>query len=301
VELRALGDRTVSAIALGTVSLGADYGIRAPGASGQPARAAARAVIDHARSRGITLFDTAPAYGESEAILGEVIGGDPGMIVATKISLPRPGEDVRASIERSRQRLRRQRLDVVQIHNATEAVIADGKLAQVLAELKAAGTIGLAGASVYSEAEALAAIGSGAFDVLQVAYNLLDRKMADRVFPAAAKANVGVLVRSAYLKGALTEKVAWLPRELAPLRAAVDELLSRTGATHTELPALAVRFCLAAPAVGSVLIGARTSQELDVAIDAAAMSPLGEDVVAAIESLQVDDERLLNPSTWPVP
>ena len=109
-----------------------------------------------------------------------------------------------------------------------------------------------------------------------------------------------MLVRSAYLKGALTEKARWLPDELAPLRRAVDTLVRATNTTYAELPTLAMRYCLGAEGVSSVLVGARTSSELDVAIDAAA-TPLTEAQRCSIEEVAIEDERLLNPSTWPIP
>ncbi len=189
----------------------------------------------------------------------------------------------------------------MQIHNATLEVLARGVLAQVLRELFERGVIREVGASVYTEDEALAAIDSGAFTVLQVAYNLLDRRMATRAFPAAARAGVGVLVRSVYLKGALTEKGAWLPPELSALKTAVDGLLAATHASYASLPSLAIRFALANPAVSSVLVGARTEAELDIALDAAADPALDAATLRAIDSISVADERLLNPATWPLP
>ena len=191
VEARSLGRSglRVSAIALGTVSLGADYGIRAPGAVGVPEEEAARAVLHHARARAVTLFDTAPAYGSSEELVGSALGDDRSAVLATKISIPTTDSDVdlrravRASVEASARKLRRSRLDLVQIHNATERVIERGVLAAELEKLRIEGRISEIGASVYSEAEALAVISDGRFVLLQVAYNLLDRKMARRVFP----------------------------------------------------------------------------------------------------------------------
>ncbi len=313
MERRSLGSRgpNISAIALGTVSLGVDYGIRAPGQSGQPDAAQAQALLRFAREHDVSLFDTAPAYGTSEEILGQGLGADGAAVFATKVSVPKDGDGgtptgealrdvIRTSVARSRERLGRERLDVVQIHNATVELIEEGELTRILEALRAEGQIAQLGASVYTEAEALAAIACGSFQVLQVAYNLLDRKMAARVFPAAQRAGIGVLVRSAYLKGALTDKAEFLPPELAALRTTVNALLRVLGATYAELPSIAVRYCLSAD-IASVLIGARTIGELEVALMAAKQPPLSVEQLAAIESVSVPDERLLNPATWPVP
>jgi len=120
--------------------------------------------------------------------------------------------------------------------------------------------------------------------------------------PAAEAAGIGVIVRSAFLKGALTPKAQWLPESLAPVRdaaARVRDLLA--GGSWERLPDAAMRFCLSAPHIASVLTGARTLAELDAALAAEAAGPLDPSMLAAAAALALADERLLNPSYWPVP
>src|SRR6266850_5042565 len=61
---------TVSALSLGTVSLGIDYGIRAPGDFGRPTENDAIKLVREALDRGITFIDTSPGYGDAERIVG---------------------------------------------------------------------------------------------------------------------------------------------------------------------------------------------------------------------------------------
>jgi aryl-alcohol dehydrogenase-like predicted oxidoreductase len=75
----------VSALSLGTVSLGVDYGIDAPGGFGRPDEQDAIRLVREAVDRGVTLVDTAPAYGASERIVGLAIGGDRRVLIATKV------------------------------------------------------------------------------------------------------------------------------------------------------------------------------------------------------------------------
>ena len=63
----------VSALALGTVELGLDYGITLPGEFGRPAESEAIRLIHAALDAGINLLDTARAYGESEPVLGRAL------------------------------------------------------------------------------------------------------------------------------------------------------------------------------------------------------------------------------------
>jgi aryl-alcohol dehydrogenase-like predicted oxidoreductase len=299
----------VPAVSLGTVSLGVDYGIAAPGQFGRPDEAAAVHLLREAVERGITLIDTAPAYGASERLIGRAVGSNPRVLIATKVTVTENGafggrtvrDAVDASLKASRHALGRDVLDVVQIHNATRKTIEDGRIAGTLLEATRRGDVRFIGASVYSEDAALAVIASGQFDVLQVAYNALDRRMATTVLPAADAAGIGVLVRSAFLKGALTPKAQWLPDALAPLRAAAERARDLIAdGEWADLPFVAIRFCLSALHVSSVLIGPRTLDELDAAIKAEAAGPLAPAVLARIAGLTIDDEQLLNPSHWPV-
>ncbi|HXI30439.1 MAG TPA: aldo/keto reductase, partial [Vicinamibacterales bacterium] len=193
-------------------------------------------------------------------------------------------------------------LDIVQIHNATRDTIDNRALTDALLDAKRRGLVRAIGASVYGEDAALAVIASGAFGVLQVALNALDQRMRDRVLPAAAAAGVGVVVRSAFLKGALTAKAQWLPEALAPVRDAgrrARDLLA--GGSWDALPEAAMRFCLSVPDVASVLTGARTRPELDAALAAEATGPLDAATLAASARLALTDDALLNPSRWPIP
>lgn len=294
---------TVSALALGTVALGVEYGIAAPGEFGRPEEADAIRLVHAALDRGVTLIDTAPAYGESERIVGRAAGRDRRAIIATKVTPPISNSQsaIRISLESSLRALDRDVLDIVQIHNATREMIAEGAVTDALLDAQRRGLIRVLGASVYGEDAAMAVIASGAYAVLQVALNALDQRMLRTVLPAAAAAGVGVIVRSAFLKGALTPKAQWLPEPLAPLRdaaARARDLLA--GGSWDRLPDAAMRFCLSVPGVASVLTGARTIRELDEALAAEAAGPLDPAVFSSAAALALDEERLVNPSHWPV-
>jgi aryl-alcohol dehydrogenase-like predicted oxidoreductase len=312
MQSRSLGRSgvSVSALGFGTVSLGVDYGIAAPGAFARPSEQDAFDTLQHAIERGITLFDTAPAYGEAERLVGTALGGDERAIIATKVTVPRDaagiplrGSDLERHVEgsliRSCEALRCRTLEIVQIHNATVDILADGGLLSALEAARGRGLLRHVGASVYSEAEGLAAIRSGRIECLQVAYNLLDQRMARRVFPEAKAAGVGIIIRSAFLKGALTERAAFLPPELAALRAAVERARDALGAEWSDLPRLALRFCLSADAASVVLLGGRNRDEVDAAVAAADEGALPEALLAIAEGLAIDDDALVNPSRWP--
>ncbi len=305
--LRPLGNTglSVSSLSLGTVALGVDYGIRNDG-DGKPERSSAINLIHAACDAGINLFDTAPAYGMAESILGDALAAYPDCHIATKVILPQQAISAAAlrqtllqSIDQSRMALRRDCLDILQIHNLSELQAAQSELRDALLDERNSGRVRLLGASVYTENEALAAIASGWVDVIQVAFNLLDQRMALRVFAAAEDNGIGVLTRSAFLKGALTPRARILPQTLNPLRHAVEKLSIKIDVTIEELPAAALQFCLGEERISSVLIGPSNLAELDEALQQAKrrMSPIRYQT-ALLSAL--NDPSLVDPRLWPI-
>ena len=203
------------------------------------------------------------------------------------------------SVETSLRELRRDVLDIVQIHNATQDILERGEILDVLEYAREAGKLKFVGASVYGEPAALAAVRSGRVDVLQIALNLLDQRMLTTVLPEARRNNVGIVARSVFLKGALTDRARLLPDGLRGLAEASDRMREALGETWDSLPCAALRFCLSTPGVHSVLVGLRSLPELAAAIASEEAGPLDNAVVRKTDLLKLNDEQLLNPSHWP--
>ena len=313
MEYRVLGctGLKVSALSMGTVELGLDYGIPVPNDYGKPSRKEAIEIIEYAIDYGINLFDTAAAYGESEILLGEALYHHPDCFIATKVNVPQGdrGEfltspkfntQVRQSLENSLHLLKRDTIDIMQIHNATSEIIDHGDMISILSDAKNEGKVRFIGVSVYGEEAALSAIRSGSIDVIQVAFNILNQRMSETVFNESKKAGIGVIVRSAFLKGALTKKGRFLPDELSELRDQVERVVDRLGITWEELPEFALRFCLSVPEISTVLIGTRTREELDYSIGTADSGALPRGLLDTAKSLGISEEQILNPSYWQI-
>lgn len=304
----------VSAIALGTVELGLDYGIQAPGHFGRPEEQDAATLIDNALGAGINLLDTARAYGESEAILGRLLKQRRKQIIlATKANAHLPDGSVPSGValqralltqlDESLRLLQTDYVDIWQIHNVDAQVLAEEEtLTATFAEAKQAGKIRWAGGSFYGAALPEQALHTDLFDVLQVTYSVLDQRIADRVLPLAQQKDIGILVRSVLLKGALTERADHLPDHLAALRKCSQHfrhLVQKYAPDFTPAQA-ALAFALANPQIQSALVGMRSAEELASNLQAvnATLSP---DLLDALTNLRVDDEDLLNPGMWGIP
>ena len=295
---------SVSRLTLGTVEFGLGYGIGKPGSSSRPSAQEAEDIVRSAVEHGINLFDTAPAYGESEVLLGKILAGIAcdNLYVATKVGpfadVTISSSEVRLSLERSLTNLQREKLDLVQIHNATYEQLYRSPLMNILAEARQCGQVGAIGASVYGVDAALAAIDHPDIATIQVAYNLLDQRMADTVLPLAKKRGIAVLARSVFLKGVLTSRRYHLPERLSGLKDLADKAESWTQTYGLDLPEAALRFCLSNKAVGSVLVGVSSTKELLSALIAMGRGALPTEMCATAENLAGNNDLLIDPRFW---
>jgi aryl-alcohol dehydrogenase-like predicted oxidoreductase len=316
VERRALG-RTglqVSALSLGTVELGLEYGVSAPGSSNRPTKGDAVNLVREAVDLGINLLDTARSYGDSEEILGQaLVDRWAGIYVATKTlvhgsdgTMLRHGELARhmmTSLDQSLLALQRDHVDIWFVHNVDAQVLARiEEVKQVLREAQAGGKIRWTGATAYGVEIPEACLQTDAFDVLQVAYSVLDQRISDRVLPLAAERNVGVIARSVLLKGVLTERADHLPRHLDELRRRSLDFrrwVSNSGLGLSPSQA-AIAFALGNASIHSTLVGVSDRKELLEDIRAADVQVPAE-LKSQFQTLRFDDAELLNPSTWRLP
>ncbi len=304
----------VSTLALGTVELGLDYGIEAPGRFGQPSQEAAVRLVHAALDAGINFLDTARSYGDSERVLGLALSGRRDQVIlATKVD-PRPPAGavwsdakmrrvIRDALETSLRLLCTDYVDLWMVHSVDAALLARRELlADAFEDARKRGQIGWTGASFYGEALPEEALAYDLFDVMQVTYSVLDQRLDARVLPLAAAKSVGIVARSVLLKGALTARAEHLPDRLDPLRIQSRRFRTLLRESDEEVtPAQgAIAFALAQPRVDTVLVGAHSTDELEE--DLAALDvTFSTATLERLSALALDDESLLDPSTWGIP
>ncbi|MEO1528561.1 MAG: aldo/keto reductase, partial [Planctomycetota bacterium] len=175
-----------------------------------------RRIMRRAIELGVNAIDTAPAYADSEATVGEAIRGlDAPLVMTTKLGGrpqpfdPQDADALRASVDESLRLLGREHVEVLMIHEPdrpqqypwfTSYAPLDGPVIEVMEELRSSGKVrylGLAGTTVT---EMSSLIGSGRFDVVLTAfnYNALFREAEATVFPAAKEQGMGIVLGSAF-------------------------------------------------------------------------------------------------------
>ena len=281
------------------------YGINKPGNFKKPDKKDSIYLLHKAADMGINLFDTAPSYGCSEELLGKASTNMKNCIIATKVNIPPKGEDCKkfivSSINRSCKRLQKKYLDIVQVHNATVNTFLKPDIFKILMKEKQKGNIRFIGASVYEPENAFAAINSGMIDVLQIAYNVLDQRMDEKVLDKAKSEGIGILCRSVFLKGVLTERVRHLPKSCEPLKKAAENIKMKMKlSSWQDLSNFALRFVLSNPVIDSVLVGVSNEAELDFALNAFNKGKLDNNKLELAYHCRMNDNFWLNPSNWEI-
>jgi aryl-alcohol dehydrogenase-like predicted oxidoreductase len=213
VEYRKFGKtgRTVSAIGFGAWAIGGSWGNVDDETSLRALHAAADA--------GVTLIDTADVYGDghSEQLIGRFLRERSGesFFVATKMGRSVPldmaqytPEAFRGWVDRSRENLGVDRLDLVQLHCLHRDIYYSPETFAALDELVSAGAIANYGVSVEKVEEALKAIEFPGVASVQIIYNIVRRRPADHFLAEARRRDVGVLARVPLASGLLTGKLS---------------------------------------------------------------------------------------------
>lgn len=156
------------------------------------------------RQLGGVAVDTAPSYGNAEAIMGGImadLGIRRGLFVCTKVGVDTP-EQGRAQIEQSFRNLRTDRIDLLAVHNLRDIT---NQLA-ILRELKQAGRIRYVGATTsfdrqYEAFEAM--MRRESLDSIQIDYALDNRNAAERIIPLAAERGMAVFINLPFGRGSV--------------------------------------------------------------------------------------------------
>jgi len=305
-------DKTAAELVLGSVQLGLTYGVA--NKTGQPSRRAALRLVRQAADAGITQFDTARAYGDSEERLGEALEGRKTRTI-TKLS---PLADLAASATRNEIRaavdssialslsaLRCERIDCLLLHRASHMTAFDGAIWERLLERLVDGSVRTLGVSVQSPQEALAALASGDVRHIQMPFNLLDWRWREAGVIVAIRQRMDVTVhaRSVFLQGLLaTNDPSIWPRidgvDPNSVLALVNNLADEFGRESTA--DLCLAYVRGQDFVDGAVVGLETEEQLDINLRLALKRPLSESECALIERRIVRlPVRLLDPAQWP--
>jgi aryl-alcohol dehydrogenase-like predicted oxidoreductase len=254
------------------------------------------ACVHRALDKGITLIDTANAYGRgsAETVIGEALAGLPrdSYVLATKLYFPMSDTDrglsrtqILKQIDASLTRLKVDHVDLYQCHRYDTGTPLEETM-QALTEVVDAGKVRFIGFSEWPAdkiAVALAMPGVAKFVSSQPQYSLLHRDPERAVIPLCARSGVSQIVWSPLAQGVLTGKYRpggaipadsraasndmggfldrkWLESRTLEAVQSLEPLAAEAGLTLAQF---ALAWVLREPNVASAIIGASRPEQVD--------------------------------------
>lgn len=272
-------------LVLGTVQFGCQYGINS---AGRPNTDTVKDILKKAKQFGISMLDTSRAYGNAEDVLGKCINIDNNFQIVSKY--PRGTESVSEIFDLSLQKLGVHSIYGYLLHHF-EVYRNSPFIWNDFLRLKDIGKVRKIGFSLYQPEELELLLDNNVdFSLIQIPYNLLDRKF-EPYLELLHKKGVEVHVRSTFLQGLFFKDRNTLPEKLLPLRPYLNELDEYSRQNGLSISQIALNFNLQNPYIDGVLIGVDNVTQLIENINA---------VVDKRINLEIDvtKKELLNPVNW---
>jgi hypothetical protein len=296
MEHRAFGktDMQVSILGFG----GAEIGLE------EADEATVARLLGSALDAGLNVIDTAECYGRSEEMIGRTVADRrEEFYLFTKCGHPHGMESganwsrdsILESIERSLQRLRTDRVDLVHLHSCPEAVLKKGEAIEALQSAREKGYTRYIGYSGDSHA-ARYAVECGAFDSLQTSINIADQEALELSLPLAREKKMGVIAKrpianvawkSGHKPSNSYHQTYWDRLRILRYQFLQGDDLERS-------VAIALHFSLSVPGVCTAIVGTTKPERWEANARLLESESLGEEEVGAIRERWEE----VAPKTW---
>jgi aryl-alcohol dehydrogenase-like predicted oxidoreductase len=288
----------MSKLALGTVQFGINYGINS--INGQVQLKEVESILAFAKSKGITFLDTAPTYGTSEKVLGNVGVRTFNVITKTR-HYKEFGKDAPSSglIENdfinSLKSLNCISIYGLLVHNVNVLFGPNSKtFFSNLVKLKEQKKIKKIGVSVYDHIQLKFIIENFDIDIVQIPFNIIDKRMIDSgMLSKLHRRGIEIHARSIFLQGLLLMSKQNKPHKFRKWDALWK--MWHEWLNDNEISALeaCLRFPVSIPEISKVLVGVDSKDQLKEIVNA-----YDGTLPNMPDELYSNDTNLLNPSNW---
>ena len=288
----------MSKLGLGTVQFGTDYGLNS--LDGQVRPQEVKKILNYARSKQIVLLDTAPAYGNSEEILGGINNSEFQVVTKTRHfdTLKITNDEVsllNQDFNNSLKKLNQIKIYGLLIHNADDLLKPGGeKILDLLQKFKQTNKLMKVGVSVYDHIKLHSILDNFDRDMVQLPFNIIDRRMLDSGMLASLyKKGIEVHARSVFLQGLLLMSAKLMPSKFNRwnnLWKLWHEWLHDNRISPVEA---SVRYAISFSEISKVLVGVDSVNQLKEIYKASSGT-----LPKIPDELQTTDADLLNPSNW---
>jgi len=256
-------------LAIGTAQFGIPYGIS--NKKGQTSIEEIKKTLKIAKQNSIKFLDTAPVYGESEQILGNLLKEDTHFQIITKTIhfnnsniISNKYNQLEENINNSLNRLQKKSLYGILIHNTNDFLTPSGhSLFKVLSKLKNQGLIKKIGFSVYSSKQIDAILKKFKFDLIQLPINILDQRiLAGEHLTKLKKAGIEIHARSIFLQGLLLMPFEELPQYFKPMAKHLKKYFSTLKEKKISSLETTLNFVKNIKEIDQIIIGINNSNQL---------------------------------------
>jgi len=283
-------------LALGTAQFGLNYGVS--NTQGQVCPNEVQKILALAKQQDINTLDTAPAYGNSEKVLGETKFAQKFNVVSKIPALNDNNVDIEQYINASLQQLNTECFSGVLFHQVEDVI--SSTLAQKrfdeLVKLKEQGKVKKVGISVYTPQQLSFCINHYPIDIVQLPLNCFDQRfITSGLLDELANKKIEIHSRSIFLQGLLLMKTEKIPAYFSPYKSYFNYFYDTAKQLKTSPISLALAIGHQQHSIDKVIVGCCNTQQLSEIIFAnIAAKKINED----LSSLACEDENLLIPSNW---
>lgn len=285
----------IEKIAIGTAQFGMDYGIN--NRTGQVSKSEAERILLQASEAGIDTLDTASAYGNSEETIGSALGAKKLFFkIVTKLPPEVSTNNLQSAVQNSLEKLKVESIYAVLFHHS-KTFFQNERIWEQLANERIEGRVKKIGFSLYEPEELELLFKSKiSFDIIQVPYNVLNRKFED-YFGELKNRNVEIHVRSVFLQGLFFLPDNALPTKLYPLKKVLDQFKEILKAYQLNTHEGALQFVGLNPYINRMVLGMETAEQLSNNIESAILT-INPSFMDDVRLLKVSNPELLNPVNW---
>ena len=289
-------------LGLGTVQFGTDYGVS--NKLGQTTSDEVAKILEFATAHRINYLDTAPAYGNSEAVLGSTLTSSHQFRIVTKTNKIGKSlitaDDVQLTVDtfhRSLEQLNQDSVYGLLVHHPDDLLSEGGDLLMTgLESIKDRGLVEKIGISVYSQEQIDRLLSKYSIDLIQVPLNVFDRRLLkDGYLQSVKSQGIEIHVRSVFLQGILLMSDSDLPphlAELQPYLARYRQANERAGISALQA---AIGFVNRLPEVDTILVGINNLAQLREIVTEINFTV---DLSYLQAQFGVEEDYLIDPSLW---
>jgi len=283
-------------LALGTVQFGLNYGVS--NTQGQVCSEEVDRILTFAKQQTITTLDTAPAYGNSEEVLGKTGLINQFDIVSKIPALNNSEADIEQYVKTSLQHLNVESLAAVLFHHVDDIISSPYAQSHFdkLVKLKEQGKINKIGVSVYQPEQLDFCIKHYPIDIVQLPLSCIDQRFINTNWlETLAEKNIEVHSRSIFLQGLLLMSLKDLPNYFTPFKKYFQHFSDTAKQLKVSTLSLALAIGDQHDSIDKIVVGCCNVEQLSEIISAYTVAKkIHED----LSSLACENNNLIIPSNW---